>query len=301
MAARANAVRVRIVIYRTRVEPTQTQARCTTVICVSAYRRIFRLSAVLSLVATATLTGCSSHEAAAESDPSSLVGKTFLSTEVTGSAIPGGGPLEISFPQPGRIAATAGCNRHMGEVTFSGTTMTPGQLASTMMACPGPAEQADAWLADFLSAPLTWSTPNATTLTLSRGEGDDRRAVTLTERANTELTGTTWTVTSIVTAQAVESSRAIEDSAPNLRITADGAVTGFTGCNNFHGSAQVSGDKITFTGVGATKMACEPEISRVERAVLDTLRGAVTYRVDGAELALTNDADAEAGLRLRAN
>ncbi|GAA4749942.1 META domain-containing protein [Gordonia alkaliphila] len=267
----------------------------------SSYRRILRLNAVLALVAVAALSGCGSDEAAAQSEPSALVGKTYLSTEVTGPAIPGGGPMELTFPQPGRIAATAGCNRHMGEVTFDGSTMTPGQLASTMMACPGPAEQADAWLADFLSGPLTWSLADDTTLTLSRGEGDARRAVTLVERANTALTGTTWTVTAIVTEQAVESSRAIEDSAPNLRLADDGTVSGSTGCNNFRGNATVTGDKITFSGIAATKMACPPEIARVEQVVLDTLRGSVTYRIDGNELALTNDADPNAGLRLRAN
>ena len=67
-----------------------------------------------------------------------LVGKTFTSTSVDGAAIPGGGPLMLTFPEPGRVSLTAGCNRHIGPVTVDKTTLTIGELASTMMACPHP-------------------------------------------------------------------------------------------------------------------------------------------------------------------
>ena len=86
-----------------------------------------------------------------------LVGKTFTSTSVDGAAIPGGGPLMLTFPEPGRVSLTAGCNRHIGPVTVDKTTLTIGELASTMMACPPPKDGADAWLADFTDQPLKWS------------------------------------------------------------------------------------------------------------------------------------------------
>lgn len=261
---------------------------------------MIRFAAVLALTTVAALTGCGSDGTAPAPGPSSLVGTTFLSTGITGAPIPGGGPLEVTFPNPGRIAATAGCNRHLGEVTFDGTTMTAGPLASTMMACPGPRGEADAWITDFFAAPLDWSTPSRTTLVLGRGEGRDRRTVTLTERRNTPLTGTAWTVTALVTAQAVESSRALDESRPHLTLAGDGAVSGFTGCNDFHGAAQVSGDKIVFTAIAAAEKTCGDELTRIEQVVLDTLRGSVTYRIDGDQLALTNDADPNVGLRLSA-
>ena len=73
----------------------------------SEYRKLFGLGAVLALAATVAATGCSSSGGTenTEPDPGLLVGNTYVSGQVTGPAIPGGGPLEISFPQPGRIAA----------------------------------------------------------------------------------------------------------------------------------------------------------------------------------------------------
>lgn len=251
---------------------------------------------VALLAALSLLTACASGQSDAAPDPSALVGKTYLSTSVTGPEIPGGGPLELSFPQAGRIAGTAGCNRHMGEVSFDGDTMTPSQLAATMMACPGPRADADAWLSALLDGPLTWEV-SGDKLTLSRGD----QTVELTERQNKPLVGTKWTVQSIVHSQGVESSQVIEQIKPNLTISEDGTVSGFGGCNGFGGDATVTGDKIEFRGIVGTQMACDEDIMRVERNVLDTLRGTATAKVEGDQLSLTNDADPSIGLRLIAS
>lgn len=88
---------------------------------------------------------------------SPLVGKTFTSTSIDGAAIPGGGPLVLTFPESGRISLTAGCNQHIGPVAVEKSTLTVGALASTRMACPPPRDGADAWLADFTDKPLAWS------------------------------------------------------------------------------------------------------------------------------------------------
>ncbi len=254
---------------------------------------ITALTAVAVLASGAVLTACGSGEAQPSRDPSVLNDKTFLSTRVDGDPIPGGGPLEVSFT-PGRIAATAGCNRHMGEVTFDGDRLITGQLAATMMACPGERGRADAWLADFFAEPLTWSA-TGDALTLRRGA----ETVELVERKNAALVGPTWTVDAIVHSSGIESSATIERVTPTLRFGTDGTVTGFTGCNSLNGTATVTGNKIEFRAVATTKKACEPEVNRIEKAVLDTLRGAATYRIDGQSLALTNGADPAIGLRLK--
>lgn len=103
-------------------------------------------------------------------------GSSYSSVSVTGKPIPGGGPLTVAFPDTGRIALGAGCNRHIGAVDFGPDSVTIGQLASTLMACPPPRDAADAWLSDFARGPLTWRR-DETTLTLS---GPDS-AVVLTE------------------------------------------------------------------------------------------------------------------------
>lgn len=260
----------------------------------SSYRKVWRVGAILLLIGGAALTGCS-PDGAELPDPAALTGKTFLSTSVTGAQIPGDGPLEVTFPEAGRIAATAGCNRHMGEVTFAGTTLTAGPLAATMMACPGAEGESDAWLSALFASPLTWSL-SGTTLTLQR----DDLTVELAERANTELVGPTWTVRSLVHDSGVESSVVIDRAAARLTFTPDGKVTGFTGCNDLGGTAKAADGKIRFENVVSTRKACGDEVMRVEQTVLDTLRGAATYRIDGDQLSLINDADPSVGLRLTA-
>ncbi|GAA3967440.1 META domain-containing protein [Gordonia caeni] len=260
----------------------------------STYRGVWRVGAILLLITGAALAGCSSDRADVP-DPADLTGKTFLSTSVSGATIPGDGPLEVTFPEAGRIAATAGCNRHMGEVTFAGSTLTPGPLAATMMACPGARGESDAWLSDLFGSPLTWSL-SGKTLTLHR----DDLTVELAQRADTELVGPTWTVRSLVHDSGVESSVVIDRAAARLTFTADGRVTGFTGCNDLGGNAQITDGTIRFQDIVTTRKACDEEVMRVEQTVMDTLRGAATYRIDGDQLSLTSDADPGVGLRLTA-
>nr|WP_131733382.1 META domain-containing protein [Gordonia paraffinivorans] len=92
---------------------------------------------------------------AAPADPH-FVGRSYTSTVVNSAQIPGGGPLQVSFPAANRISLTAGCNRHIGELQVDGPLLRLGALASTMMACPGPRAQADDWITSFTSEPLTW-------------------------------------------------------------------------------------------------------------------------------------------------
>ncbi|WP_238419813.1 META domain-containing protein [Gordonia sp. 'Campus'] len=111
------------------------------------------LSAVIvALGPTAVAAG----QASAAPGVPGFVGKTYASTAVTGEQIPGGGPLEVSFPAANRISLTAGCNRHIGDLRVDNSLLRLGSLASTMMACPGPRSQADAWITEFTREPLTW-------------------------------------------------------------------------------------------------------------------------------------------------
>ncbi|MFT3715094.1 MAG: META domain-containing protein [Gordonia sp. (in: high G+C Gram-positive bacteria)] len=263
----------------------------------SAFRTI-RTVSVLVLLGAAAVAGCARSDGQSPADPSMLAGTTFLASAdgVTGPPIPGGGPLEVSFPEKDRISATAGCNRHNGGVSFDGHTLTAGPLASTMMACPGERMQADAWLADLFSAPLQWSVGDDHVLTLSRGD----RTVRLAPRRDLPLEGTTWKVTALVRNQGVESSVALNDAAPHLTID-DGRASGFAGCNDFGGPATVSGDTVDFGRPVATVKACAPEINDVEGAVLSVLTGAVKYAIEGDQLSLTNVASPDLGLRLTAN
>lgn len=258
--------------------------------------RILR-SAALAALAVTTLAACSdSSSAAPESPQTDLLGRTFVSTDVEGTPIPGGGPLTVEFTEPDRLSGTAGCNRASGSADFSDGTIVTGPLATTMMACVGDRAGADRWLADFFAASPHW-TLDGDTLQLST----DASTVTLLDRRIAQpdrpLTGTTWVVDSTISPTAVTSSRAIEESVPTLQIADDGTVTGSTGCNSFTGTAQVAGDTVTFGPLATTRKMCEPDVMEVERAVLTALDGTATATIESDRLRLVNDNGNGLGLR----
>lgn len=106
-----------------------------------------------------------------------LADTTFTSVGVVGGAIPGGGPLTVTFGRDQRVGLDAGCNQHGGRATTVGDRLRIGSLISTMMACPSPRSGADRWLARFASEPLTWHRVGPV-LALS----SPRQTVILTER-----------------------------------------------------------------------------------------------------------------------
>lgn len=130
--------------------------------------RIGWLGAAVVLAAV----GCAGPAGADDPSPA---GRTFVSVDVTGEQIPGGGPLTVGFDD-GRISTYAGCNRGSGPVDLAGGVVVT-RLAMTLMACPPPADGADGWVAALFEARPRW-TLAGDTLTLAT----DSTTVTLRDR-----------------------------------------------------------------------------------------------------------------------
>lgn len=245
-------------------------------------------------LAVLALTACANT---VNADDQTLNGRTFVSVEVEGEQIPGGGPLTVQFDGK-QISTFAGCNHGSGTADLSDGRIAT-QLASTMMACPRPFGDADQWMSRFFDAKPSWSL-DGDTLVLKT----DNATVTLQDKKvvhpDRPLTGTTWQVTSLVSPQSVSTSTALQNSKPTLTIAEDGNVTGFTGCNQFNGRAEVSGTPaiIEFGPLATTRKACPQDTDQVERTVLRVLTGKVQSEIASDELRLTG-ADGY-GLVLRA-
>ena len=52
---------------------------------------------------------------------------------------------------------------------------------------------------------------------------------------------------------------------------ADGMVSGYAGCNRFHGSYRLEADEFSMGPIASTRMACDDDAMELERAVLDRL------------------------------
>ncbi|MGO4202456.1 META domain-containing protein [Rhodococcus sp. TAF43] len=265
---------------------------------------------VLALLSAATLTACgsstdgadagttsaSTSASAAAAPEDALWGHTYLSVAVTGTAIPGGGPLEVAFPEKGNIAMSAGCNRGVSSVDLSGGVVKTGPIATTMMACPGDLAGADKWMTDLFATQPSW-TLTGDILTLSSPGTTVTLADKKTANPDRPLVGTTWVVDSLIGPNAISTSAALETSAPTLTIGDNGQATGSTGCNRFNGPAQVGESTVMFGPLATTRMACPTDVAEVEQAVRHVLDGEVTYTIDGDTMKLMRADSTGLGLR----
>jgi putative lipoprotein len=68
-----------------------------------------------------------------------------------------------------------------------------------------------------------------------------------------------------------------------------GSLSGTGGCNRIFGSYQSSGASLAVSGMGATRMACEPAIMSQESAFLAALDSVRAYRIEESRLLLLDD------------
>ncbi|AEF41531.1 META domain-containing protein [Hoyosella subflava] len=255
------------------------------------------LIALLALGCGAMSAACSGNEV--EAAMNDLSGRTFLYTEVEGPQIPGGGPLRLEFAEDSRLIANAGCNTAAGTARLESGRIITGELAMTLIGCPPDVAGADDWVGALFAAEPEWTLDGAT-LTLRTDTGTVRLLDRKAAEPDLPLSGTEWVVDSIIEQEAISTSAALEEARPTLTIDQDGRATGTTGCNNFHGTAEIDGDQITFSPLATTRMACLPDRDDIERAVLATLSSTtVTASIDADILTVTTDAGH--GLRFRAH
>lgn len=240
------------------------------------------------LLALLAVSACSSGESDSPSSPpdQTLMGRTFLSTGVEGTPIPGGGPLRLTF-KDNRVTADAGCNTHSGTVAAEDRKLVVSSLASTLMACGGDRQGADEWLSGFLNSQPGWQL-DGPKLTL---KSDNLTVIMLDKKVaqpDKPLRGTTWVVTALLTPEAQIRSQTIDDVKPTLTISPDGKVSGTAGCNTMNGSATGTDPDLSFQ-VATTRMLCAPEVMEVEQAVLKALDGKANATVDADTLTIKNE------------
>jgi len=89
------------------------------------------------------------------------------------------------------------------------------------------------------------------------------------------LAGSEWQVTKMGSAAIVSGKE------PSIRFTEDGKIAGTTGCNRFFGTYAQEAAKVTFSGTGATKMAClEDNVMQQEATFLAILQGQAQVSAD---------------------
>ncbi len=245
--------------------------------------RMKHLTAPLVLVVL--LAACSGD--AAPGGDTGLDGRAFLSTSVTdrGADRPlvDGTQIRISFDD-GQVGASAGCNTLGGTYRIENGVLVFEGGGMTEMGCDDARHAQDDWLAEFLGSRPTITQSGSELQLASEGT-----VITLQDSRVAEpdlpLTGTTWTVDSLISGDAVSS---VPDGAEaTFTFTDDGRVEVNTGCNQGSGRFEVTNGSLRFVDVAVTEMACEGPGGQLEAAVLPLL-GAdeVSWAIDAGTLTL---------------
>lgn len=237
---------------------------------------------------------------AASGGISDLRGHTFLSTGVSENGQPrplvAGTRIRLSFGADGTsVGATAGCNHMGGPARIENGRLVVGDLAMTAMGCDGGRNEQDAWLGTLLTGrPSIQLTGDE--LVLASGTTEIRFLDRKVADPDRPLTATRWVLESVIDRDTASSIPI--GARAHLTIGADGTFTGNTGCNEMGGAAATTGTMIAFSDVFTTRMACEPDRTRLEQAVLAVLRDSPTYEIEADLLRLRHPSGK--GLDLRA-
>jgi heat shock protein HslJ len=184
------------------------------------------------------------------------------------------------------VSGSAGCNRFTGGYRADGADLTFGALATTQMACVGPADAVEAAYLANLAATRTY-TATADALTMFDANGDAILVFAVAQPG--EIGGTTWHATGINNGRGgVESVLAGTD--PTAIYDPAGTVSGEGGCNAFNGPAVVDGESIAIGPLVSTRMACADEAATAqEAAYFAALEAATTFEVRNQTLELRDD------------
>lgn len=234
------------------------------------------------LVVALLLAGCTSAPGA------SLDGRTFLSSEVTANGQPRdlvpGTRIRLDFSD-GRLGASAGCNTIGGTYRIADGQLLVGDLSTTEIGCDPDRHAQDAWLSSFLgSGPDLTLTGNDLVLE-SAGT-----IITLLDREVADpdlpLAGTTWTVVSVISGDAVSS--VADGVVATLAFQADGRITFETGCNSGGARFSATADALHFSEVVMTGSACPGPFDPIEAAFVAVLQAeTVSYRIEAGTLTLS--------------
>lgn len=255
-------------------------------------RHLATLAVVLA--ALAPLAGCGDDggdvsvddtTTAPAQDP--VVGRSFVSTEVEGTAPPilDGVPITITFGDDDEITVESGCEPFSGSYTVEGTILLVRDLGTASGCTPGLIPQND-WIEDMLvTRPVITLTP-PDGLVLS----DDNWTLTMVEASTEEstLVGPGWTLDALVDGGV--STPVPEGTSASLVFADDGTYELFAGCNTGRGAYTPPGGGATIEvePPTLTRQRCEDDAMEVEAAVVATLDGPVEVELGRGRLTLTS-------------
>lgn len=223
----------------------------------------------------------------ASTDPDDLVGIVWRLDDATLEtlAMPDAGLVDVSIEfVDNQVRGRSGCNSYFGGYAAGDDgSLSFDTLGGTEMACEEPLMALEAAYLTALAAVTSFSL-NGSALTLDGGEVP----LTFLEEVPPQplpLVGTTWTLTTIASGDAVSST--IAGSVTTAVLDPDGTITGNADCNRYSGTyTQGEGGSLSFSSFTTTDMICSEDVMGQGSAFLASMAKVAAFVIEGAQLQL---------------
>jgi heat shock protein HslJ len=184
------------------------------------------------------------------------------------------------------VSGTTGCNNFNGSYTQDGDKVTIELGAMTEVACTDDAVTAqERAITDGLGRVASFTVSGQ--LALLDGDG---AAILIYDPNTAGLEGTSWSATGVNNGSGGVESTDLTGTI-SLSFRAEGAVSGFAGCNQYNGTYATSGTEgLTISGLAMTRKACAAPVMTLESQYTAALAKVTTYSISGNTLTL-RDAD----------
>ena len=224
-------------------------------------------------------------------DPQALVAHEWTldasSMASLAGEVPAGAIVTIAF-EDGQASGRAACNSYGGAYDAGDDgSLSFESFAVTAMACEAPLMTLESAYLEALGAVTGFGVDGK--LTLNGDEID----LTFDEEVSPvalPLVGTTWTLTTIASGDAVSS--VLNGTEVTAAFTADATVSGSAGCNRYSGSYTWTGDQLSFSPLATTKMACADDVMAQESAFLASMEQVASLAIEGSQLTLADGSGA---------
>jgi heat shock protein HslJ len=220
------------------------------------------------------------------SDPNDLIGVAWVLDPASMSGLADDVPpltqITLSF-EDGSAHGSAACNNYGGSYRAGDDgSLSFDQFAVTLMACDSTLMTLESAYLEALGG-VTGFAVDGNTLHLTGGEATLSFA---SEPAETlPLVGTPWMLTSITSGDVATG--VVSGTEITALFSADDTVSGSAGCNRFNGTYTRNAERLSFSPLATTKMACHSYVMTQERVFLNAMGQVASYTIDGTQSHLT--------------
>ncbi|HEY1281824.1 MAG TPA: META domain-containing protein [Acidimicrobiales bacterium] len=185
----------------------------------------------------------------------------------------------------GNVSGSTGCNDFTGTFTKSWSKLAISPRSTTARAAGSAALAVEREYLARLGRVTSFRVKGDTLALLDDGGG----TLLVYAAARDSIEGT-WEITGYLMVSGHGFSSTASDSSPSAVFSADGSVSGSTGCNTYRGPYELDGLSISIGPLRTTRMAGPPERAEQATGILTSLTAASTFTLAPGTATLLNAA-----------